>query len=184
MSWNARRLVVCVVAVAALGASGAGAQEPALENPGFEADGAGTALPAGWKSRGAEAADFTEAGGRSGAFRLTHWSAEAYAVETAQTADRLRDGWYTLRAWVQAKHRRQQQLRRRSIAGATASASTCRWRGPTSGSRSSFRRDVSHGSCTIILHTDGGAASGRTSTTSSSSAVPRGSPSWARTSRA
>ena len=55
-----------------------------LANPGFEDGDVATAAPSGWRSAGDRGADFTEAGGHSGGFHLTHWSAEAYKVETTQ----------------------------------------------------------------------------------------------------
>lgn len=73
---------------------------PAPSNPGFEQGATGTAAPAGWTSRGATNADFTEAGGHSGGFRLSHWSSTDYSVDTEQTLNGLRTGWYTLRGWV------------------------------------------------------------------------------------
>ncbi|HTV24633.1 MAG TPA: arabinogalactan endo-1,4-beta-galactosidase [Polyangiaceae bacterium] len=78
----------------------AGAATPPLVNPGFDADGTGVAAPAGWTSVGSDAADFSETGGYSGGFQLSHWSAEAFAVDTRQAVRGLRDGWYTLRARV------------------------------------------------------------------------------------
>lgn len=50
---------------------------PSLPNPGFEQDAAGVASPAGWTSTGTTGADFTEFGGHSGDFRLSHWSGAA-----------------------------------------------------------------------------------------------------------
>jgi arabinogalactan endo-1,4-beta-galactosidase len=73
---------------------------PALVNPGFEQDTSGTAAPKGWKSKGSVSADFTEWTGHGGNWRLSHWSAEPYSVDTEQTVQGLRPGWYTLRAWV------------------------------------------------------------------------------------
>ncbi len=73
---------------------------PVVPNAGFEQDGTGTAAPSGWTSRGSTNADFTEAGGHSGGFRLSHWSATDYSVDTQQTVKGPRQGWYTLRAWV------------------------------------------------------------------------------------
>jgi arabinogalactan endo-1,4-beta-galactosidase len=58
------------------------------------------AAPAGWTSAGSEAADYTEPGGHSGSFRLSHYSPDAFAVETRQTFEGLRHGWYTLRVLV------------------------------------------------------------------------------------
>ncbi|MEV6184554.1 glycosyl hydrolase 53 family protein, partial [Streptomyces sp. NPDC052015] len=76
-----------------------------LTNPGFESDGTGTATPAGWSTysaAGQNAASFTESGGRSGSYRLTHWSASAYKVETYQYLSGLANGNYTLTAWVRS----------------------------------------------------------------------------------
>ncbi|HET9930970.1 MAG TPA: glycosyl hydrolase 53 family protein [Polyangiaceae bacterium] len=73
---------------------------PSLVNPGFENDGTGVAAPTGWTSSGSVDADFTEAGGYSGSFRLSHWSAASYSVETRQKISGLSRGWYTLRARV------------------------------------------------------------------------------------
>ncbi|MFF8601331.1 arabinogalactan endo-beta-1,4-galactanase [Streptomyces sp. NPDC015232] len=77
----------------------------ALTNAGFEADGTGTATPAGWSTysaTGQNAASFTEAGGHSGGYRLSHWSPAAYKVETYQYLSSLADGAYTLSAWVRS----------------------------------------------------------------------------------
>ncbi|MFD6343198.1 arabinogalactan endo-beta-1,4-galactanase [Streptomyces roseolus] len=76
-----------------------------LTNTGFEADGAGTATPSGWSTysaAGQNAASFTEAGGRGGGHRLSHWSSSAYKVETYQYLSGLADGTYTLTAWVRS----------------------------------------------------------------------------------
>ncbi len=83
-----------------LDAGAAKAETPALANAGFDADGAGAGTPSGWVSAGSEAADFTEAGGYSDGFQLSHWSDVGYAVETRQDVRGLKDGWYTLRARV------------------------------------------------------------------------------------
>jgi len=65
-----------------------------IQNPGFE-----TGNLSGWSSAGA--GGFVEAGGRAGsAFRLTHWSATDYAVETSQTVRGLANGPYTVKVWV------------------------------------------------------------------------------------
>ncbi|MEY9968056.1 arabinogalactan endo-1,4-beta-galactosidase [Streptacidiphilus sp. MAP12-16] len=74
-------------------------------NGGFEADGTGTATPHGWttySANGTGNASYTEAGGHTGGYRLSHWSASAYAVTTRQQLDHLRRGDYTLTAWVRS----------------------------------------------------------------------------------
>ncbi|MER7623167.1 arabinogalactan endo-1,4-beta-galactosidase [Streptomyces sp. NPDC126503] len=76
-----------------------------LVNAGFESDGTGTATPAGWSTysaTGHHAASFTEAGGRGGGHRLSHWSSSAYRVETYQYLSGLANGTYTLSAWVRS----------------------------------------------------------------------------------
>jgi arabinogalactan endo-1,4-beta-galactosidase len=89
-------------------ASGSAAAHDACEdepltvlNASFDKDGTGVASPAGWVSRGSIAADFTETGGRTGTFRLTHWGSGAYSVDTSQTLGGARRGnWYTLRGFA------------------------------------------------------------------------------------
>jgi arabinogalactan endo-1,4-beta-galactosidase len=98
IAWGRGALLVLLGSV--IDGEAAGASAPAITNPGFDADGSGVAAPAGWISAGADAADFTEAGGHSGEYRLSHWSAESFAVDTRQEVRGLADGWYTLRAWV------------------------------------------------------------------------------------
>jgi arabinogalactan endo-1,4-beta-galactosidase len=76
-----------------------------LVNGDFEADGTGTATPAGWTTRnapGQDNASYTETGGHSGSYRLTHWSTAAYKVETYQELTGLANGHYTLTAWVRS----------------------------------------------------------------------------------
>ncbi|MER5202033.1 arabinogalactan endo-1,4-beta-galactosidase [Streptomyces sp. NPDC002825] len=76
-----------------------------LTNAGFEADGTGTATPSGWSTysaTGQNSASFTEAGGHSGGYRLSHWSSAAYKVETYRYLTGLTDGSYTLSAWVRS----------------------------------------------------------------------------------
>ncbi len=91
---------LCLSLLATSGAIGAPAAPPALANPGFEADGTGVAAPAGWQSAGTTDANYTEAGGRSSALRLTHFSAAAFDVETRQAFANHGAGWFTFRAWV------------------------------------------------------------------------------------
>src|SRR4051794_21977094 len=98
------RFVATVAAAALISAflgAAPAAAATAVANPGFES-GPGTATPAGWSEAGTVSASYTEAGGRSGDLRLTHWSASAYQVETYQTLSGLRHGHYVLRAWVRS----------------------------------------------------------------------------------
>ena len=76
-----------------------------LTNPGFESNGTGTTTPTGWSTYsagGQTAASFTEAGGHGGSYRLTHYSASAYKVETYQYLSGLTNGNYKLTAWVRS----------------------------------------------------------------------------------
>jgi arabinogalactan endo-1,4-beta-galactosidase len=73
-----------------------------LTNGGFEADGAGAAAPAAWSEYGSATASFTESGGRSGSYRLSHWSSAAYEVETYQYLSGLTNDNYKLTAWVRS----------------------------------------------------------------------------------
>ncbi|WP_037680063.1 glycosyl hydrolase 53 family protein [Streptomyces griseus] len=74
----------------------------ALTNGGFENDGTGAATPGGWTEYGDTGASFTEAGGHSGSYRLSHWATTAYKVETYQYLSGLTDGRYRLTAWVRS----------------------------------------------------------------------------------
>ncbi|MFC8347377.1 glycosyl hydrolase 53 family protein [Streptomyces sp. NPDC057280] len=73
-----------------------------LTNGGFESDGAGVAVPAGWSEYGTTAASYTESGGHGGSYRLTHYSSSAYKVETYQYLSGLTNGNYKLTAWVRS----------------------------------------------------------------------------------
>jgi arabinogalactan endo-1,4-beta-galactosidase len=73
---------------------------PVLSNAGFDADATGTGSPRGWLSTGSVNADFTEWGGRTGSYRLTHWSSDAYSVSTEQVVTGLSPGWYTLSGYA------------------------------------------------------------------------------------
>jgi hypothetical protein len=74
-------------------------------NPGFEANGAATQTPINWSTwpgnTGTNAdASFTETSGHSGTYRCTHFKATNYEVSTSQTLTGLKNGTYTLSAWV------------------------------------------------------------------------------------
>ena len=129
---------------------------PAVVNGSFEDDGTGVASPVGWVSSGSVNADFTEFGGHTGSLRLSHWSAEAYSVDTAQTVSGLADGWYTLRAWV-----RRSTGRNNSYVELACGRDPERVYLPVSWPDQWLHVVVSarvtDGSCTVTLHTDGDA---------------------------
>ncbi|MFG2648182.1 glycosyl hydrolase 53 family protein [Streptomyces sp. NPDC048436] len=83
------------LAVTALPAKAASAAST-LTNGAFEN---GTS---GWSTYGTATASYAEAGGHTGASRLSHWSASAYKVETYQYLTGLTNGTYTLTAWVRS----------------------------------------------------------------------------------
>ena len=134
---------------------GPGTREVDPPNPGFEADGTAVPRPSGWKTRGDRTASSVEAGGHSGSFHLTHRSSTPFSVENRQELDGLANGRYTLTAWV----RRSTGENRAYIAlddcgndGRTyLPVSTGDWL------RIVVNADVRRHSCTIVLHTDGGA---------------------------
>ena len=103
-----RALVAAVLfaAVVLFGAPAVSAHAAStVTNGGFESDGKGTATPTGWTTsspNGTGSAAYTEAGGHSGGYRLAHYSAAAYSVDTYQYLSGLTNGNYTLTAWVRS----------------------------------------------------------------------------------
>jgi arabinogalactan endo-1,4-beta-galactosidase len=75
---------------------------PTVTNPGFEANGTGTATPTGWTASGTTAASYTQSGGRSGSYELTHYSSSAYTVDTYQQITNIAAGSYTFGVWVRS----------------------------------------------------------------------------------
>ncbi|MBE1487871.1 glycoside hydrolase family 53 protein [Plantactinospora soyae] len=96
--------LVLLVAGMVAGPTNPASAAATITNPGFESSGA-TQTPTSWSessSNGTQSAGFTEAGGRSGNYRLTHWASGAYRVESYQQLTGLGNGSYTLRAWVRS----------------------------------------------------------------------------------
>jgi len=135
---------------------GEAAALPSVVNGSFEDDGTGVASPIGWTSTGAVNTDFTEFGGNTGNWRLSHFSAEAYSVDTTQTVSGLRDGWYTVRARV-----RRSTGNNNSYVELDCGRDEERVYVPVSWPNQWLEVVVSahvkHGSCKISLHTDGAA---------------------------
>jgi len=132
----------------------AGTNVPSVVNPGFEQDGTGVASPTGWQSVGSVNADYTEAGGHSGNWRLSHWSADAFSVDTEQTVVGLREGAYSLRAWV----RRSSDVNNSYIelrCGEHPNRTYLPVAWPNQWLQVVVSAPAAHGSCTIVLHTDG-----------------------------
>lgn len=84
-------------------AKGSASSGNLVNNAGFETDGA-TQNPTGWTtwSNGNDLANYTEAGGYSGSYKLSHWNSVAYQVSTHQIKTGLPNGTYTLKAWVRS----------------------------------------------------------------------------------
>ncbi len=75
--------------------------EVTVPNGGFESSGA-TQTPTGWTETGSVNASYTQSGGHSGSYRLSHYSSSAYEVFTYRTVTGLANGTYSLSAWVQS----------------------------------------------------------------------------------
>ena len=102
MAAKAATAAVLTVAVLVGAPTTAAHAASTVTNPGFESNGTGTATPTGWSTTGTAAASYTEAGGHSGSYELSHWSSSAYTVDTYQTLTGLTDGDYTLGVWVRS----------------------------------------------------------------------------------
>jgi arabinogalactan endo-1,4-beta-galactosidase len=127
-----------------------------LVNSGFETGGA-TATPVGWTERGAQEASFTEAGGHSGALRLTHYSAQAYQVVTSQRLQGLRRGTYTLRAWVRSSGDQSAVHLTLSGCGDSPKRVAVPRTGPQWWVQIALSTHVNGGRCTIGVHSDAAA---------------------------
>ncbi|WP_214107734.1 glycosyl hydrolase 53 family protein [Acrocarpospora catenulata] len=116
-----------------------------LTNTGFE-----TVNLAGWSTSGTASADYHEAGGHSGSYRLSHWSTAAYTVETWQALNGLANGTYTLRAWVRAGAHSQSWISLKNCGGAERRTYV-----PVSGDwvRVAVTQTVTNGLCTVSLNT-------------------------------
>ncbi|MBW8802493.1 MAG: glycosyl hydrolase 53 family protein [Catenulisporales bacterium] len=75
---------------------------PTITNAGFESNSTGTATPSGWTASGSTSCSYTEAGGRSGSYRLAHYCASAYTVDTYQQISNITPGYYTFGVWIRS----------------------------------------------------------------------------------
>ena len=128
---------------------------PSLVNPSFEDDGTGVASPTGWVSSGSVNADYTEWGGAAGNWRLSHYSAQAFSVDTSQTISGLpASGWYSVRAQV-----RRSTGNNNAYVGLNCGRGQQRVYVPVSWPSQWLGVVVSaqlqQGTCTVTLHTDG-----------------------------
>ena len=126
---------------------------PPLINPGFELDGNGVASPTGWQSSGSTNADFTEWGGYSGNWRLSHYSGDAFSVDTQQTITGLDKGFYTLRARVRRSSGTNNAYIELRCGGHPERAFLpVAW--PNQWLQVVVSAKAQHGSCMVSLHTD------------------------------
>jgi arabinogalactan endo-1,4-beta-galactosidase len=147
-------LVVLAVAVAAVTGSAARGAAGTVANPGFEADGTGTSHPSGWHTIGIPGASFTEAGGHSGSFRLSHWSQRRFVTENWQTVTGLQNGWYTLRAWVKRSPGTNDSYIALRFCGGREARTYVPVARPDQWLQITVSTQVRFRECTIVLHTD------------------------------
>ena len=126
-------------------------------NPGFEDDGVGTGDPTGWTSIGDVFADYTESGGYTGDYRLSHWSSNSYVVATTQTITGLSDGSYIMRVWYKSGGGQNEAYAALKDCGSSEArvplpqTSTITWE------QREVSIDVTNGQCTIVLYSDANA---------------------------
>jgi arabinogalactan endo-1,4-beta-galactosidase len=136
----------------------AAAGASSITNPGFESSSA-SQTPANWTEAGTVAASYSEAGGRSGNYRLSHWSASAYTVETTQTLTGLAATSYTLKVWVRSGGGQTSASIGLKNCGATNQLSSIPTTPGTAWFQMSVTTTVSGGNCTISLYSSAPAGS-------------------------
>ncbi|GAA1801700.1 glycosyl hydrolase 53 family protein [Luedemannella flava] len=155
-------LAVAMAIVPGVASAGSGKPAPtpaAVVNPDFEDDATGVAAPTGWSEVGQAGASYTEAGGAGGSFRLTHWSASAYQVETLQRVTGLGRGPYTLRASVRTSGDQTAAYLFLRDCGGPQRTITLPRTGPEWWVQIVLSTPVRGGACTIGVHSDGVAGS-------------------------
>lgn len=127
-----------------------------LNNAGFEVGG-GRATAAGWTdfslTPGDDGAAFTEPGGASGGYRLSHWAKRPYQVETFQYLPGIANGTYRL--WVSVRSSGDQNAA--YVALRNCSDTEPRVSLPATGAwqKISVTGKVTKGECTISMVSDG-----------------------------
>ncbi len=137
-------------------ASQALAKKPqsALQNLDFEADGTAMKNPSGWLHQGTAGAAFSEWGGHTGNYRLSHYSDQDFYVDTKQTVLGLKKGWYTLRGFVKRSPGENGASLELDCGGEPQTVAVpVAW--PDQWLQLAVSSYTSHGRCTITLHTDG-----------------------------
>jgi arabinogalactan endo-1,4-beta-galactosidase len=136
-------------------AEAAAAATGAVVNPGFEAV-AGQQLTS-WTEHGDQDAGFVEAGGQTGANRLTHWAAGPYKVQTRQRLTGLPRGTYTLRAAVRSGGGQRAAYLSLSGCGPQPTRVDLPRTGGTDWVRLALTTKVTNGGCTIAIVSDANA---------------------------
>jgi arabinogalactan endo-1,4-beta-galactosidase len=147
------RKAITLVATAAVGLAGLAAPASGHTASGTVRNGGFEAGTTGWKQRGDDAASFIEAGGQAGTgFRLTHWAEGAYTVSTEQQVTGLRNGHYTLRAWVRTDGGQQRVYAGLRGCGSPAERVALPRTGGSDWVQIAVSARVTRNQCTIVLH--------------------------------
>lgn len=153
--WRASSVIPILMLLSSTNALGSsGGLGGSIENSSFDDDGTGVASASGWTTEGMSGASYTEWGGRTGGYRLSHYSGQDFFVDTKQTVRGLKKGWYTLRGFT----------RRSSGANGAYVELDCgeepafvalpvAW--PNQWIEVAVSNYARRGKCTISLHTDG-----------------------------
>ena len=118
-----------------------------VRNPGFESG------LTGWSESGSRAAGFTEAGGYTGSYQLTHYAATAYRITTSQPVTGLKRGTYTLSLRVRSGGNQPSAYVGLNSCGSAEQRAVI----PRTGAewvRLAVTVKVTGGRCTIVLHSD------------------------------
>ena len=126
-------------------------------NPGFEDDGVGTGEPTGWTSIGDDFADYTEPGGHSGDYRLSHWNANSYMVATTQTISDLTNGPYIMRFWYKSGGGQNEAYAALRDCGSPEVQVPLPQTSDVSWEQREASIEVTNGQCTIVFYSDANA---------------------------
>lgn len=121
-----------------------------VRNPGFESG------LTGWSESGSRSAGFTEAGGYTGGYQLTHYADTAYRITTSQPVTGLRRGMYTLSLRVRSDGNQPSAYVGLNSCGSAEERAAI----PRTGAewvRLAVTVKVTGGRCTIVLHSDAAA---------------------------
>lgn len=128
-----------------------------VQNPGFEDDGTGTNDPTSWTGIGDAYADYTESGGHTGNFRLSHWNAYSYTVATTQTITGLANGDYNLSVWYKSGGGQNEAYVALRDCGSPEVRVPAPQTSDTVWQQLQASINVTNGQCTIVLYSDANA---------------------------